>query len=75
MATFMTAVQLAEMLHYTPRHINEYLKDRVFFEGSHYVRLPGSRKILYIWDAISADLCRRASKSTQRCALKFTQGL
>ena len=56
MATFMSAVQLSGNLPYTPRHINEYLKDRVSLEGVHYVRLPGSRKVLYIWEAIEADL-------------------
>ncbi|MBT4034182.1 MAG: hypothetical protein HOE61_05460 [Candidatus Marinimicrobia bacterium] len=56
MNTFMTAKQLGQMLNYTPRHINEYLKDRIFFEGEHYIRLPGSRKILYIWETIAADL-------------------
>lgn len=56
MTTYMTSEQLSENIHYTRRHINEYLKDRVFFEGVHYVRLPGSRRILYIWEAIQADL-------------------
>lgn len=56
MKTFMSAVQLGEQINYTPRHINEYLKDRVFLEGRHYVRLPGSRKILYIWESIAEDL-------------------
>jgi hypothetical protein len=56
MKTFITAKELGQKLHYTPRHINEYLKDRIFFEGSHYIRLPGSRKILYIWENIMSDL-------------------
>lgn len=56
MTTFMTAAQLAERLPYSRRHINEYLKDRVFLEGLHYVRLPGSRRILYVWEAIASDL-------------------
>jgi hypothetical protein len=56
MNTFMTAKQLGSKLNYTPRHINDYLKDRVFFEGEHYVRIPGSRRILYIWENIMRDL-------------------
>jgi hypothetical protein len=63
MATFMTAAQLAERLPYTPRHINEYLKDRVFIEGMHYVRLPGSRKILYVWETIASDLIAGSTPS------------
>lgn len=39
MPTFMTSEQLAEKIPYSRRHINEYLKDRVFLEGIHYVRL------------------------------------
>lgn len=56
MQTFMTAKQLGKVMNYTPRHINDYLKDRVFFEGDHYLRLPGSRRILYIWENIERDL-------------------
>ena len=56
MPTFMSAKQLSKTLPYTDRHINEYLKDRVFMEGVHYVRLPGCRRILYIWEAICADM-------------------
>jgi hypothetical protein len=55
--TLLTAQQLGagNKLPYTPRHINEYLKDRVFLEGVHYIRLPGSRRVLYIWEAIQQD--------------------
>lgn len=56
MPTFMSAKQLSKNLHYTDRHINEYLKDRVFIEGVHYVRLPGCRRVLYVWEAICADM-------------------
>ncbi len=56
-ATLLTAQQMGSgnKLPYTPRHINEYLKDRVFIQGIHYVRLPGTRKILYVWEAIERD--------------------
>ena len=56
MKTFMSAEQLGQRIPYSPRHINGYLKDRVFIEGQHYVRLPGSRKVLYIWEEIEASL-------------------
>jgi hypothetical protein len=56
MPTFMRAKQLSGNIPYTCRYINEYLKDRVFFEGIYYVRLPGSRRIMYIWEAICADM-------------------
>lgn len=54
--TFITGAQLAKRLHYSERHIREYLKDRHFIEGTHYVRLPGSRRILYIWENIANDI-------------------
>ena len=59
--TYISAKQLAENLSYTSRHINEYLKDRVFFEGVHYVRLPQSRRILYVWEVIKSDYLGKAS--------------
>ena len=55
MTTYMSADRLSEELPYKARYINEYLKDRVFMEGTHYVRLPGSRRIMYIWDAIKTS--------------------
>ena len=55
-ATLLTAQQLGgSKLHYSPRHINEYLKDRIFIEGIHYIRLPGSRRIFYVWETIQRD--------------------
>ncbi len=56
MMTYISASVLGERIHYNPRYINEYLKDRVFVEGTHYVRLPGSRRILYIWETIEIEL-------------------
>lgn len=55
-ATFFTSAQLAKQLHYSERHVREYLKVRHFIEGVHFIRLPGSRRILYIWETIANDL-------------------
>jgi len=55
MLTYLTTDKLAERLHYSTRHVREYLKDRVFLEGTHYVRGPGGRKLLFIWEAIERD--------------------
>lgn len=54
--TYLTAERLAERIHYSTRHIREYLKDRVFFEGVHYVRTPGGRRLLFIWERIEEEL-------------------
>jgi hypothetical protein len=54
--TFLTTEELAERLKYNSRYINAFLKDKVLFEGKHYVRPFGGRKILYIWEAILSDM-------------------
>jgi len=56
MCTYLTTEKLAERLQYSTRHVREYLKDRVFIEGVHYVRTPGGRKLLFIWERIEEDL-------------------
>ena len=60
MTTYMKAAELAAHIPYKARYINEYLKDRVFIEGTHYVRLPGSRRIMYIWETIQMDYLKQA---------------
>lgn len=54
--TYLTTERLAERLSYSPRHIREYLKDRTFLEGYHYVRAPGGRRLLFIWERIEEEL-------------------
>ncbi len=54
--TYLTAEELAERIKYDPRYIRETLKDSVFIEGVHYIRPFGRRRILFIWEAIEADL-------------------
>lgn len=41
MNTYLTTQELAERINYSTRHVREYLKDRAFIEGVHYVRAPG----------------------------------
>ena len=61
MITYMQAAELATRIPYKARYINDYLKDRVFIEGTHYVRFPGSRRIMYIWEAIQADYLKQTA--------------
>lgn len=56
MQTFLTAEELAGRIKYDSRYIRETLKDSVFIEGVHYIRPFGRRRILFIWEAIEADL-------------------
>ena len=44
--TYLSAQQLSKRIPYTPRYINEVLKDRVFIAGIHYIRPFSGRKIV-----------------------------
>ena len=55
-ATYLTTEELSELIKYDPRTIRETLKDRVLFEGVHYIRPFGGRKILYVWEVIQRDI-------------------
>lgn len=54
--TYLTTQELSERIKYDTRTIRERLKDSVLLEGIHYFRPFGGRKILYIWEAIQADM-------------------
>lgn len=47
---------LAERLNYSTRHLREYVTKNSLIEGYHYVRTPGGRKLLYIWERIEESL-------------------
>jgi hypothetical protein len=61
--TYLTTEQLAERIHYDPRTIRNQLKDSVLFEGRHYFRPFGGRKILFIWETIEEDMKSRAHRA------------
>ena len=54
--TYLTTDQLAERIHYDARTIRTRLKDAVLFEGVHYIRPFGGRKLLFIWETIQRDI-------------------
>lgn len=54
--TYLTTQELSDRIKYDTRTIRERLKDSVLLEGVHYFRPFGGRKILYIWEAIQADM-------------------
>ena len=56
--SYLTTAELAARIKYDARTIRERLKDSVLFEGRHYIRPFGGRKILYIWEAIEAEMSR-----------------
>lgn len=55
-ATYLTTEELSVRIKYDPRTIRDRLKDSVLLEGRHYFRPFGGRKILFIWEAIEADM-------------------
>lgn len=55
---YLTTDELAARIKYDARTIRERLKDSVLFEGKHYIRPFGGRKILYLWDAIERDMAQ-----------------
>jgi hypothetical protein len=55
-STYLTTEELSSRIKYDIRTIRERLKDRVLFEGVHYVRPFGGRKILYVWETIERDM-------------------
>ncbi|MEH6999323.1 MAG: hypothetical protein V7542_13065 [Limnobacter sp.] len=59
--TFLTTEELSTRIKYDVRTIRDRLKDSVLLEGRHYFRPFGGRKILYIWEAIEADMQKAAS--------------
>lgn len=54
--TYLTTEELATRMKYDARTIRNRLKDSVLFEGIHYFRPFGGRKILFIWEAVEEDM-------------------
>lgn len=54
--TYLTTEELSARIKYDSRTIRQRLKDSVLIEGKHYIRPFGGRKILYIWEAVEAEM-------------------
>lgn len=54
--TYLTTKELSARIKYDDRTIREQLKDSVLFEGVHYVRPFGGRKILFLWERIEEEI-------------------
>lgn len=70
-ATYLTTDELSDRIKYDPRTIRDRLKDSVLLEGRHYFRPFGGRKILYIWEAIEADMQLAAAND---CGIPMASG-
>lgn len=55
-STYLTTEELSALIKYDARTIRNRLKDAVLFEGVHYIRPFGGRKILFIREAIERDI-------------------
>lgn len=64
--TYLTTEELAALIKYDVRTIRNRLKDAVLFEGVHYIRPFGGRKILFIREAIERDIGGTTSDSADR---------
>ncbi len=54
--TYLTTEELSTLIKYDRRVIREQLKDSVLFEGIHYIRPFGGRKILFIWERVEEEM-------------------
>jgi hypothetical protein len=61
MNTYLTTEELSIRIKYDVRTIRQCLKDAVLFEGVHYIRPFGGRKILYIWERVEESMLLGAS--------------
>lgn len=68
MQTYLTTDELATRIHYDARTIRTRLKDAVLFEGVHYIRPFGGRKLLFIWEAIQRDIGKFSVSRSPRIA-------
>ena len=59
--TYLTTEELSSRIKYDTRTIRNCLKDSVLFEGVHYIRPFGGRKILYIWERVEESMLEGAA--------------
>lgn len=61
MNTYLTTEELSSRIKYDARTIRQCLKDSVLFEGVHYIRPFGGRKILFIWERVEETMLQGLS--------------
>lgn len=71
---YLTTEELSQRIKYDVRTIRERLKDSVLLEGVHYFRPFGGRKILYVWDAIEADMRKVVNASSPSVGIPMASG-
>lgn len=63
--TYLTTNELAIRIKYKPKTIRESLVGKVLFEGRHFIRPFGQRKMLFIWENIKEDLDATTDKQLE----------
>ncbi len=68
--TYLTTQELSVKIRYDAKTIRNQLKDSVLFEGVHYIKPFGGRKILYLWENIEKDMLKSIAESMIGVALQ-----
>lgn len=54
--TYLTTTELAVRIKYKPKTIRDQLVGKVLFEGEHFIRPFGQRRLLFIWENVEKAL-------------------
>ena len=68
--TYLTTQELSVKIRYDAKTIRNQLKDSVLFEGVHYIKPFGGRKILYLWENIEKDMLKCITENMIGVALQ-----
>ncbi len=68
--TYLTTQELSVKIRYDAKTIRNQLKDSVLFEGVHYIKPFGGRKILYLWENIEKDMLKSIAENMIGIALQ-----
>ncbi|ASM50219.1 hypothetical protein PESP_a2219 [Pseudoalteromonas espejiana DSM 9414] len=72
--TLLSAKELSAFIKFSPDYINRKLKDNVFFEGKHYIRPFGSRKIFYLLETVMEEMYDTAAKAKRELIIPLANG-
>lgn len=62
--TYITAAKLSQLIPYHKKYINDSLKDKYLFEGTHYIRPFGGKRVLYIWEEVEKVLFKTSVENS-----------
>ncbi|PLT23670.1 hypothetical protein [Pseudoalteromonas sp. MelDa3] len=72
--TLLSAKELSAFIKFSPDYINRKLKDNVFFEGKHYIRPFGSRKVLYLLESVLKEMYNPTHRTEQKLVIPLANG-